>query len=143
MPEGKSMLDPVKPEDSYSAKTHLHQAVSNPPEVATVAATALPANAPEGTLPSEVRPEIITWEKLVERFTDIIDVEFTANMESRLDDVETGKQNWKDLLADFYKDFSKELSDAETALVSMASVWIPILMPTAMRWHTGCRFGRS
>ena len=35
MPEGKSMLDPVKPEDSYSAKTHLHQAVSNPPEVAT------------------------------------------------------------------------------------------------------------
>lgn len=46
MPEGKSMLDPVKPEDSYSAKTHLHQAVSNPPEVATVAATALPANAP-------------------------------------------------------------------------------------------------
>ena len=61
MPEGKSMLDPVKPEDSYSAKTHLHQAVSNPPEVATVAATALPANAPEGTLPSEVRPEIITW----------------------------------------------------------------------------------
>ena len=66
MPEGKSMLDPVKPEDSYSAKTHLHQAVNNPPEVATVAATALPANAPEGALPSEVRPEIITWEKLVE-----------------------------------------------------------------------------
>ena len=66
MPEGKSMLDPVKPEDSYSAKTHLHHAVSNPPEVATVAATALPANAPEGALPSEVRPEIITWEKLVE-----------------------------------------------------------------------------
>ena len=66
MPEGKSMLDPVKPEDSYSAKTHLHQGVSNPPEMATVAATALPANAPEGALPSEVRPEIITWEKLVE-----------------------------------------------------------------------------
>ena len=63
MPEGKSMLDPVKPEDSYSAKTHLHQPV---PEMATVAATALPADAPEAALPSEVRPEIITWEKLVE-----------------------------------------------------------------------------
>ena len=63
MPEGKSMLDPVKPEDSYSAKTHLHQPVS---EMATVAATALPADAPEAALPSEVRPEIITWEKLVE-----------------------------------------------------------------------------
>ena len=63
MPEGKSMLDPVKPEDSYSAKTHLHQPV---PEMATIAATALPADAPEAALPSEVRPEIITWEKLVE-----------------------------------------------------------------------------
>ena len=63
MPEGKRMLDPVKPEDSYSAKTHLHQPV---PEMATVAATALPADAPESALPSEVRPEIITWEKLVE-----------------------------------------------------------------------------
>ena len=63
MPEGKSMLDQVKPEDSYSAKTHLHQPV---PEMATVAATALPADAPEAALPSEVRPEIITWEKLVE-----------------------------------------------------------------------------
>ena len=59
--------------------------------------------------------EIVTG-LMVERFTDIIDVEFTANMESRLDDVEAGKQNWKDLLADFYRDFSKELSDAETAL---------------------------
>ena len=63
MPEGKNMLRPVKPEDSYSAKTHLHQPV---PETATVSATALPADAPEAALPSEVKPEIITWEKLVE-----------------------------------------------------------------------------
>ena len=63
MPEGKNMLRPVKPEDSYSAKTHLHQPV---PETATVSATALPADAPEAALPSEVKPEIITWKKLVE-----------------------------------------------------------------------------
>ena len=61
MPEGKT----TKPEDSYSAKTHLHQPVAAP-EMATVAATALPANAPEGALPSEVRPEIVTYDKLVE-----------------------------------------------------------------------------
>ena len=53
---------------------------------------------------------------MVERFNDIVDVEFTANMESRLDAVEEGKQHWKALLADFYKDFSQELKDAETAL---------------------------
>ena len=53
---------------------------------------------------------------MVERFNDIVDVEFTANMESRLDQVEEGKQNWKDLLAEFYGDFSKELQSAEEAL---------------------------
>ena len=51
-----------------------------------------------------------------ERFRDIIDVEFTANMENRLDDVEAGKQEWKALLADFYDGFHKEMVDAETAL---------------------------
>ena len=59
--------------------------------------------------------EIVTG-LMVERFNDIIDVEFTANMESRLDAVEEGKQHWKALLAEFYADFSKELADAETAL---------------------------
>lgn len=59
--------------------------------------------------------EIVTG-LMKERFQDIIDVEFTANMESRLDAVEEGKQPWKKLLADFYQDFSKELQDAETAL---------------------------
>ena len=59
--------------------------------------------------------EIVTG-LMVDHFQDIIDVEFTANMESRLDDVEAGKQRWKDLLAEFYRDFSKELEEAETAL---------------------------
>ena len=59
--------------------------------------------------------EVVTG-LMVDRFRDIIDVEFTANMENRLDAVEEGKQNWKDLLAEFYRDFEKELQDAETAL---------------------------
>ncbi len=59
--------------------------------------------------------EIVTG-LMVDHFKDIIDVEFTANMESRLDDVEGGKQHWKALLADFYQGFHKELTDAETAL---------------------------
>ena len=59
--------------------------------------------------------EVVTG-LMMERFNDIIDVEFTANMENRLDAVEAGKQNWKELLADFYKDFSKEMTEAETAL---------------------------
>ena len=59
--------------------------------------------------------EVVTG-LMMDRFQDIIDVEFTAGMENRLDDVEAGKQNWKDLLADFYKDFHQEMLDAEAAL---------------------------
>ena len=59
--------------------------------------------------------EVVT-QLMVERFNDIIDVEFTANMENRLDDVEAGKLNWKDVLSDFYADFHKEMVDAEAAL---------------------------
>ena len=59
--------------------------------------------------------EVVTG-LMMERFNDIIDVEFTANMETKLDDVEEGKRQWKDVLSDFYGGFSKELQDAETAL---------------------------
>ena len=59
--------------------------------------------------------EVVTG-LMKERFRDIVDVGFTANMETRLDEVEAGKQNWKALLADFYEDFEKELKDAEVAL---------------------------
>ncbi len=59
--------------------------------------------------------EIVTG-LMMERFNDIIDVEFTANMESRLDAVEEGHQHWKALLAEFYDGFKKELEEAETAL---------------------------
>ena len=59
--------------------------------------------------------EVVTG-LMLERFNDIIDVEFTANMESRLDEVEEGKRQWKDVLSDFYGGFQKELEDAEAAL---------------------------
>ncbi|MGM9589497.1 MAG: type I DNA topoisomerase, partial [Faecousia sp.] len=59
--------------------------------------------------------EIVTG-LMMERFNDIIDVEFTANMETRLDEVEEGKQHWKELIAEFYQGFSQELKEAETAL---------------------------
>ena len=53
---------------------------------------------------------------MLERFQDIIDVEFTANMESQLDEVEEGKRQWKSVLADFYGQFHREMVEAEAAL---------------------------
>ena len=59
--------------------------------------------------------EVVT-QLMLERFNDIIDVEFTANMESQLDQVEEGSRQWKHLLAEFYQGFHQELTDAEVAL---------------------------
>ncbi len=59
--------------------------------------------------------EVVTG-LMMDRFQDIIDVEFTANMEQQLDEVEEGKRDWKNLLAEFYQGFHQELTDAETAL---------------------------
>ena len=59
--------------------------------------------------------EVVTG-LMLERFQDIIDVEFTANMENRLDAVEAGNQPWKELMADFYKGFHQQMTDAEKAL---------------------------
>ena len=53
---------------------------------------------------------------MMDRFNDIVDVEFTANMENKLDDVETGNRKWKEVLGEFYQGFHKELTDAEAAL---------------------------
>ena len=53
---------------------------------------------------------------MMDRFNDIIDVEFTANMETKLDDVEAGTRKWKEVLGEFYQGFQKELVDAEEAL---------------------------
>lgn len=56
---------------------------------------------------------------LVEFFGDIVNVEFTANMEKDLDHVEIGERNWVDLLKDFYSEFIKILTDAEKKMVGV------------------------
>ena len=59
--------------------------------------------------------EVVTG-LMIDRFNDIIDVEFTAHMEDLLDGVEAGKQDWKTVLSDFYQGFHQEMLDAEKAL---------------------------
>ncbi len=51
-----------------------------------------------------------------DKFKDIVDFSFTANMEEQLDKVESGDVNWKQLLKDFYGDFAAELAQAEQDL---------------------------
>ncbi len=56
--------------------------------------------------------EVIT-ELMKKRFSKIVNLKFTAQMESDLDSVEDGKQEWTKTLKDFYDDFSKTLDKAK------------------------------
>jgi len=56
---------------------------------------------------------------LVVNFPDILDVEFTAQMEENLDKVEEGEKGWIETLKEFYLPFEKDL---ELAKVSMREV---------------------
>ena len=47
----------------------------------------------------------VTTDILVEHFTKLLDVQFTARMEELLDEIEEGKVEWHHMLGDFYKDF--------------------------------------
>ena len=51
-----------------------------------------------------------------DKFPDIVDTAFTAQMEEQLDQVEEGREKWKDLLSGFYGGFQKELAQAEQDL---------------------------
>ena len=84
-----------------------------------------------------------------EFFPDIIDVEFTAQMEKELDDVEEGNKKWVKVIDNFYKDFEKhvEFADAEMEKIEIkdepagedcekcGSQWFTNLVDTENLWH--------
>ena len=49
---------------------------------------------------------------LVDRFRELMDVSFTANMEGDLDHIEDGKKKWVKIVKDFYRPFHEKLSEA-------------------------------
>ncbi|KJD46958.1 type I DNA topoisomerase [Paenibacillus terrae] len=61
--------------------------------------------------PTELGELVI--EQMEEFFPEILNVEFTANMEGDLDHVEEGEGDWVKVLSDFYESFEKRLEVAE------------------------------
>lgn len=53
---------------------------------------------------------------MVDYFNKIIDVKFTAGLEKQLDEIGAGKRGWVDTIKDFYKDFDKLYTKAESSL---------------------------
>lgn len=58
----------------------------------------------------------VTNQLMSEHFDKIVDLKFTANMETDLDKVESGDMRWTDTLKEFYGEFERELETAEEAM---------------------------
>lgn len=63
-------------------------------------------------VPTPVAYDVV--DMLVKCFRDIMDVGFTAGMETKLDDIEEGGVDWHQVIADFYPGFEKNLRDASS-----------------------------
>ncbi|OPX56987.1 DNA topoisomerase-1 [Oceanospirillum multiglobuliferum] len=84
---------------------------------------------------AEKMGDIVT-DRLAESFSDLMDYSFTARMEESLDNVAEGKNDWKNLLNDFYKDFKTQLVQAESEDAGMRpnqAVETSIPCPTCQR----------
>lgn len=61
-------------------------------------------------------------ELLTDYFPDVTDVEFTAGLEKRLDEIEKGNEDWKKILRDFYEPFFQRLENARENMESVQIV---------------------
>lgn len=81
------------------------------PTISTILARGYVAKKSKALYPTELG--ILVNDLMAEYFKDIVDVDFTANMEKRLDDVEAGSVDWVKIISDFYAPFMKTLEKAE------------------------------
>lgn len=90
---------------------------------------------------------IVVNDYLVERFTELIDVRFTARMENELDRIEEGKMRWEKVVRDFYRPFEKDLEKALETVGKVKPEDIPTDIvceqcgrPMVKRWGRHGRF---
>ena len=62
---------------------------------------------------------MVVTDLLLESFDDIFDVKYTARMEEELDDIEEGKLDWRESMAEFYGKFERDLKHAETHMTDI------------------------
>ncbi len=81
------------------------------PTITTIIARGYVAREKKMLKPTELG--VIVNDIMQSNFENIVDAEFTADMESELDKVEEGERNWVDLLREFYTPFKETLENAE------------------------------
>ncbi|OGW54735.1 MAG: hypothetical protein A2Y81_01540 [Nitrospirae bacterium RBG_13_43_8] len=90
---------------------------------------------------------IVVNDFLVERFPELMDIDFTARMEDELDRIEEGDMKWMKVVKDFYVPFSNDLAEVEKTKGKIKPQDIPTDitcekcgLPMVIRWGRHGRF---
>lgn len=84
------------------------------PTISTIVSRGYVQRVKKQLIPTELGN--ITTDIMKQGFSDIVDVEFTANMEQELDDVEAGDTSYVNILSEFYPPFKKSLDMAQESI---------------------------
>lgn len=69
-------------------------------------------------IPTELGQVVL--DLLKQKFGQVVDYDFTAEMEAKFDKIAEGNLNWVEVLAEFYEPFSKEIAEAKESLEKVA-----------------------
>lgn len=81
------------------------------PTIETIQSRGYVAKEGKQLLPTELGEIVISL--LKENFSEIVNLEFTANFEEKLDEIEEGNMLWRTVIDEFYTPFAKSLEEAE------------------------------
>src|SRR5690242_16743713 len=118
-PEQKFTEPPPRYNEASLVKTLEERGIGRPSTYATILSTIQEREyvqkVGQGRAGKFIPTEIgtVVNDLLVANFPYIFDPEYTAKLETELDDIEDGKERWTDLLKAFYDYFKKELKHAE------------------------------
>ena len=87
------------------------------PTIATIISRGYIVRSKKQLVPTDLG--MITTDIMKNNFKDIVDIEFTANMEEELDEVEDGKRDWVGILREFYPPFAQNLEKAQSAIAKI------------------------
>ena len=106
---------PARYTEASLVKTLEEEGIGRPstfaPTITTIVARGYVTREKKSLVPTELGR--VTTNLLKNNFSDIVDVDFTANMESKLDDIESGDVEWRNLMREFYTPFTETLKKAE------------------------------
>ena len=116
--EQKFTLPPARYTEATLIKTLEEKGIGRPSTYAPTISTILERQYidKEGKMIRPTELGKVVTELLADNFAEIVDVSFTADMESKLDEIEIGKKDWVKVLSDFYPSFHELIQKAETAV---------------------------